>query len=261
MRQPPRLCLSSGKGGVGKTSLAVNLAFAMAGLGRRVLLVDGDLGLANVDVLLGLTPTGTIRDILEGGLNPLDALVFVEPGLGVLPASSGVAEMADLDAEAQAQLGRMLERLASDFEVVLVDAAAGLGPSVLWFNAWAHLSLLVVTPDPTSMTDAYALIKVLSLTYHRHLFQIILNQTADDREGRQAFATLSQVAARFLKVRLTHLITVPSDPAVRRGIREQTPFVHTMPRSRAGQAMITLAHRLDRVADLLGPGESAAAPR
>lgn len=254
--QPSKLCLSSGKGGVGKTSLAVNLAFALAGWGRRVLLVDGDLGLANVDVLLGLPVTATIRDILERDLDPLEALIFVETGLGVLPASSGVAELANLEPEDQTQLGRILDSLARNFELVLVDAAAGLGPSVLWFNAWADHSLLVVTPDPTSMTDAYALIKVLSLSYHRRHFHLLLNQAANHQEGRQTFHTLSRVASQFLKVRLHHLATVPADPAVRQGVREQVPFVQAAPQSRASLAVADLAARLHHQEGFLA-GENA----
>ncbi len=261
--QPPKFCLSSGKGGVGKTSLAVNLAFALAALGRRVLLVDGDLGLANVDVLLGLSVQATIRDILEQDLDPGEALVFLEPGLGVLPASSGVAEQANLEPEDQAQLGRVLDSLSQSFEMVLVDAAAGLGPSVLWFNTWADHNLLVVTPDPTSMTDAYALIKVLSLSRHRRHFHLLLNQAASHQEGRQTFHTLAQAAARFLKVRLHHLGTVPTDPAVRQGVRDQIPFFHAAPQCRASLAIAALARRLLRQEGFPGRegGVSAGTPR
>ncbi|MEJ5331044.1 MAG: MinD/ParA family protein [Desulfobaccales bacterium] len=246
--QPPRLCLSSGKGGVGKTSLAVNLAFALADQGIRVLLVDGDLGLANVDVLLGLSVTATIREVLAHDLDPRAALVQVTPGLAVLPAGSGVAELASLPPEDQAHLGRLLEGLGRDFQVVLVDTAAGLGPSVLWFNAWAHHNIVVVTPDPTSLTDAYALIKVLSRAHRRRRFLILTNQVEHEAEGQRTFATLSQVAARFLEVELDYLGSIPADPAVQQGVREQVPFVQAAPKSAAGRALASVgAHVLSAI--------------
>lgn len=242
--QPPRLCLSSGKGGVGKTSLAVNLAFALADQGVRVLLVDGDLGLANVDVLLGLCVSTTIREVLGQDLDPRAALIQVAPTLAVLPAGSGVAELANLPREDQAHLGRLLDKLCRDFQVVLVDTAAGLGPSVLWFNHWAHHNLIVVTPDPTSLTDAYALIKVLCRSYHRRHFLVLANQVENEAEGRRTFATLSQVAARFLEVELDYLASIPADPAVQRGVREQLPFVQAAPRAPASRVVAQVAASL-----------------
>ncbi len=242
--QPPRLCLSSGKGGVGKTSLAVNLAYALADQGLRVLLVDGDLGLANVDVLLGLSATATIREVLAHDLDPRAALIQVAPGLAVLPAGSGVAELANLPPEDQRHLGRLLEGLCQDFQLVLVDTAAGLGPSVLWFNTWAQYNLVVVTPDPTSLTDAYALIKVLCRAHRRRRFLILPNQVDSEAEGQRTFATLSQVAARFLEVELDYLGSIPADPAVQQGVREQVPFVQVAPKSAAGRALTVLAARV-----------------
>lgn len=242
--QPPRLCLSSGKGGVGKTSLAVNLAVALADQGIRVLLVDGDLGLANVDVLLGLSVTATIREVLAHDLDPRAALVQVSPGLAVLPAGSGVAELANLPPEDRVHLGRLLEGLCRDFQVALVDTAAGLGPSVLWFNHWAHHNLVVVTPDPTSLTDAYALIKVLCRTFRRRRFLVLPNLVEHEAEGQRSFATLSQVAARFLEVELDYLGSIPSDPAVQQGVREQVPFVQAAPKSAAGRALVAVAAQM-----------------
>jgi len=239
--QPMRLCLSSGKGGVGKTSLAVNLAFALAGQGCRVLLVDGDLGLANVDVLLGLEVRLTLRELLAQDLDPRAALVYVAPGLAVLPAASGVAELVTLTPEDQVLLGRLLARLGRDFQVVLVDTAAGLGPAVLWFNTWAHHNLVVVTPDPTSLTDAYALIKVLSRAFGRKEFHLLVNQVSGEAEGERTFAALSQVASRFLEVKLDYLGSIPADPAVQQGVREQLPFVQAAPRAAASRAVASVA--------------------
>jgi flagellar biosynthesis protein FlhG len=229
---------------VGKTSLAVNLAFALADQGIRVLLVDGDLGLANVDVLLGLEVGATIREVLTQDLDPRAALLRVAPGLAVLPAGSGVAELANLPREDQTHLGRLLAGLCRDFQVVLVDTAAGLGPAVLWFNTWAHHNLVVVTPDPTSLTDAYALIKVLSRSYRRRRFLVLPNQVASETEGERTFATLSQVAARFLEVELDYLGSIPADPAVQQGVRDQLPFVQATPRAAASRAVASVAARV-----------------
>jgi len=253
MAKPQIWCITSGKGGVGKTSLAVNLAFALARQGTRVLLVDGDLGLANVDVLLGLQVDCTIRDILDRGADPLAALIQIHPGLAILPANSGVPEMANLGLGDHEELGEVLTAIASSFEVVLVDTAAGIGPGVLWFNAWAHGSLVVATPDPTALTDAYALIKVMAQNYQRRDFLVIMNQVQGEAEARQTFDTLARVAGQFLDVRLHYLGAVPGDPAVRRAVRAQAPFLSQFPQCRASQALRTLAARLLRLANL-SPG-------
>jgi len=244
MVNPKFWCITSGKGGVGKTSLAVNLAFALAHQGRRVLLVDGDLGLANVDVLLGLEIKANVQDILDLGADPLATVVSVHPGLGILPASSGVPEMANLGPEDQGLLQEALQVIAAPFDWVLVDTGAGLGPAVLWFNRIAAHSLVVVTPDPTALTDAYALIKVLAHTYQRRQFLVILNNTQGEQEARQTFEALARAAVRFLGLHLDYLGSVPADPAVKRAVRAQVPFLLQFPQSRASQALKKLADRL-----------------
>ena len=247
MRKSPKpvtVCLSSGKGGVGKTSLAVNLAFALVQRGVRVLLVDGDLGLANVDVLLGLQVQTTIRDILDREMDPLEAVVYVEPGLAVLPASSGVPDLANLGPEDHQQLGGILKPIAQHFDFVLVDTAAGIGPSVLWFNTYVDYNILVLTPDPTAMTDAYALIKVLSRDYHRRSFHLLLNQVKDAQEARQVYEHLARVASHFLNLNLEYLGAVPQDANVSKGVRNQAPFIKIAPESKAARAINSQADRV-----------------
>ena len=260
MAEPKFWCITSGKGGVGKTCLAVNLAFALANQAKRVLLVDGDLGLANVDVLLGLEVRANVRDILDRGADPLETVINVHPGLGVLPASSGVPEMANLGPDDQALLGEVLRTVATPFDHVLVDTAAGLGPAVLWFNAMADHSLVVVTPDPTALTDAYALIKVLAQQYQRRHFLVVLNNVQGEREARQTFGTLAQAAARFLDLQLDYLGAVPADPAVKRALRSQVPFLEQSPQNRASQAVKTIAARMTRLS-LKWPSAQAPKPR
>ena len=241
---PVTACLSSGKGGVGKTSLTVNLAYALAQKGVRVLVVDGDLGLANVDVLLNLQVGTTIRDILDRGGDPLEAVIFVEPLLGVLPASSGVPELANLGPQDHQELGDILRSLAGQFDFILVDTAAGIGSSVLWFNTFVDYNILVLTPDPTAMTDAYALIKVLSRDYHRKSFHLLLNQVKNETEARQVYEHLARVASHFLDLNLEYLGGGPQDAAVSKGVRNQVPFIKISPQSKAALTITRQAERL-----------------
>jgi flagellar biosynthesis protein FlhG len=247
MAEPKFWCITSGKGGVGKTCLAVNLAFALAHQGKRVLLVDGDLGLANVDVLLKLEVRATVRDILDQDADPLKTVIPVHPCLGVLPASSGVPEMANLGPEDQAVLGEVLKQVAAPFDHVLVDTAAGLGPAVLWFNTLADYSLVVVTPDPTALTDAYALIKVLAQHYQYRRFLVVLNCVQGEKEARKTFESLDQAASRFLDLHLDYLGSVPADSAVKKALRAQTSFLEEFPESRASQALNSIAGRMMRL--------------
>lgn len=243
---PVKICISSGKGGVGKTNITVNLAYALAGKGQRVLVIDGDLGLANVDVVLGLSVQTTLRDILEGSGNLMDAVVYVEPNLGVLPASSGVPDMVSLGAEDQAQIAEVLNSIAVSgrFDYLLMDTAAGIGSSVLWFNRFADHNIVVITPDPTSMTDAYALIKVLSRDYDRTAFLLLMNLVSNPQEGDQVFDTMARVAKQFLNISLQSLGAMPQDKSVVKAVREQKPFMKTEPYGRAAQAIEVIAGRI-----------------
>ncbi|MFH1982141.1 MAG: MinD/ParA family protein [Pseudomonadota bacterium] len=234
---PVTICVASGKGGVGKTSLTVNLAAALSERGLRVLVVDGDMGLANVDLLLGISVKHTIRDVLDRGDVSMDSVYFVSPTFGVLPATSGVPEMVSLGAEDHARLAQVFEALFAHFDVVLIDTAAGIGASVLWFNTFVRHNIVVLTPDPTAITDAYALIKVLSQRYRRKRFSLILNQVQDDREALQVFEKLEAVAQKFLHTELIFLGGLFNDPVVSTAVRQQRPFVTAFPDSRAAHCV------------------------
>jgi flagellar biosynthesis protein FlhG len=240
----PVICLSSGKGGVGKTSIAVNLGLSMVQEGHRVLLVDGDLGLANVDVMLGLTVRATIRDVLASDQDPMNAVIFPEPDFGVLPASSGVPDMVNLGPEEQGQLGEILKTISGGFDFVLVDTAAGIGPSVLWFNSFSHRSIIILTPDPTALTDAYALIKVLSRDYGMQTFYLLVNMVRDDREGRSICDGLTKVVDKFLGLTPEYLGAIPRDPDVSKSVRDQVPFLKGRPRCKASNAIRRLAEKM-----------------
>ena len=242
-----KLCITSGKGGVGKTSFAVNVACALAAKGHDVLLIDGDLGLANVDVLMGLSVSSNVRHILEGDSDPLETVIFVQENLGVLPATSGVPEMVTLGPDDQARLGGLLTGLASHFDYALMDTAAGIGPSVLWFNNFVDHNIVVLTPDPTSLTDAYALIKTLSREFHKDHFQLILNFARDEEEARQTFVRIQTVAKKFLDVEVAYLGAIPDDEAVNKAVRQQLPFIQSLPDSKAARAVQLLAAKIERL--------------
>ena len=245
---PPQvICVSSGKGGVGKTSIAVNVAVALSRAGKRVLLVDGDLGLANVDIVLGLSVRHTMRETVEEGAALADILVCIDPGFYVLPASSGVPEMASLSAEEQAFLTDALEQIMGDFDYVLIDCAAGIGESVLWFNRWAAHSAVILAPDPTSMTDAYALIKVLVTRYSKKSFYLVVNNVKSIKEGQGVFANINAVLNRFLKITPFYLGAIPQDSNVVQAIRTQTPLLVSARESKAAHALTGIAKRVMQI--------------
>ena len=236
---PEIICLSSGKGGVGKTSLTVNLAASLAKQHKKVLVVDADLGLANVDILLGLNVQHTVQEALDQGA-PLANILVESHGFFILPASSGVPEMANLAYEDQAYLTSSLEQVIGDFDYVFVDCAAGLGESVLWFNQWAHTNVIILTPDPTSMTDAYALGKVLATKYDKKTFQLVINNVRSKKEGLEVYGNMALVFKKFLNIEPNLLGIVPSDQHVAQAIRRQSPFVLDAPDSKASKALFEL---------------------
>ena len=246
-QNPIILSITSGKGGVGKTSISVNLAFALTGKDYRVLLIDGDLGLANVDILLGITAQTSIRDVLDKGADPLEAIIYLENNLGILPAGSGVPEMANLEPEQQEHLGKILTEIASHFDYVLIDTAAGIGSSVLWLNHFAEYNIVVLTPDPTSLTDAYAIIKTLVATFDRTLFYMVLNLIKDANEAKKAYETLEKAAKRFLNLELQYLGAIPEDKVIKDAVRKQAPFIQKTPQGNAAKAVMVLADRIEKL--------------
>jgi flagellar biosynthesis protein FlhG len=243
-KMPLTLCVTSGKGGVGKTSFTVNFALALARNDNRVLVVDGDMGLANVDVLLRLSVKHNIRDVLESGADPRQALIFARPNLAVLPGASGVPEMVSLGGKQQARLSDFIQSVSVDFDYVLIDTAAGIGSSVLWYNRYSDHNIFIVSPDPTSMTDAYALIKLLSRDHGIGRFNLVLNFVRGAREGSHTVDTIKRVTQRFLNLELAHLGSIPEDRAVRQAVLDQLPFVEQAPGSKAARAIHEMAQRV-----------------
>jgi flagellar biosynthesis protein FlhG len=239
------LTVTGGKGGVGKTNIAANLAITLAQFGRRVMLLDADLGLANVDVLLGLQPRYTLADVLRGERALADVIVTGPGGVRVVPGASGLAELADLGTAGQAGLINAFSELTEDLDLLVVDTAAGISGSVLRFCAAASDVLVVVCDEPTSITDAYALIKVLSTDHGVTRFRIVTNMTHQGGDGRQLFEKLLRVTERFLQVTLDHAGSLPYDDRVWRAVQLQAPFVTAFPGSLAAAALKRLATRAD----------------
>ena len=217
------IAVTGGKGGVGKTSVAVNLATALGSTGKRVMLLDGDLGLANVDVFLGLSPRHTMAQVLAGERTLEEIIVESPYGVNVVPGASGVAELANLPAAAHLQLVQAFSALTARVDTLIVDTSAGIAHSVVQFTQAAQHVLLVVCDEPASMTDAYALVKVMSRNHGVNKFFVLANQTRSPGEGDTLFNKFQRVANRFLDVTLEYVGEIPEDPYLKKAIREQRP--------------------------------------
>ena len=218
--QPKVMAISSGKGGVGKTFVSVHLAARAAQQGLRTLLLDADLGLANVDVMLGISSQNSIHDIVHKGAAIQDIIVPARQGFDVIPGGSGLSDLASLSPDHQCLFLSEMETLNRDYDLVLIDTAAGIGENVLYFSSSAQSVLVVLTPDPTSLTDAYALIKVLSTQRHVRRFMVVVNK-ADQLEAERAFQRLQKVCDHYLEVFLDYVGYLPASNDVVRCIQMQ----------------------------------------
>ena len=235
------VAVTGGKGGVGKSTLSINLGIASAAAGRRVVLLDRDFGLANADVLLGITPQRTLADLVLGNRTLDEVLTPVRPGLSMVAGASGLRPLADLDEAGHLGLVRAFSDLAADLDLLLVDTAAGIAPGVMQLVQASQHVLVVVCEDPASVTDAYAVIKVLSRNYGLRHFRVVTNMTSPPLGGARLFTALQRVTGRFLDVTLEHAADIPSDEMLRRAVREQRPVVEAYAGCAAAQAIRRLA--------------------
>jgi len=242
--------VTSGKGGVGKTFVSANLAAALAQRGERVLVLDADLGLANLDVVLNLFPKITLHDVFTGKHKLEDAIVPVAGGFSVLLAGSGMVEYSRLTPEVRDQLLATIAAVTPRFDRVLLDTGAGISDVVLYTISLAHDVLVVTTPEPTAMTDAYATIKVLATTQGRRSLQLVVNQVLKPGEGRGIRGQLQQVIDRYVSpgleapVKLEFVGEVPVDPAVRDAVKKRQLLLDLYPGSAAAQAITALAAQI-----------------
>ena len=253
------IAITSGKGGVGKTNIVLNLCLALSKLKRRVLLLDADMGLANVDVLLGLTPKYTLEHVMTGRKEIADVMLTGPMGFRILPSGSGISELSELTFEQQMQLFQQLSRIDDKLDYLFIDTGAGISSNVLRFNASANEILIVANPEPTSITDAYALMKLLAIKYHIRDFGLIANSVNSQAEGQGVYDTLNRVCGQFLKVNLNFLGWIPFDTAVRKTVRRQKPLLELYPKSPAGKSLTKIAGLIDRQTHM-NPALQAALP-
>ncbi len=239
------VAVTGGKGGVGKTNLSVNLSIALAEMRRRVVLMDADLGLANVDVLLGLNAQYTLADVLNGSKTIRDVLVNGPAGIKVVPASSGIQQMAALSPQEHAGLIHAFSELSDQTDVLIVDTAAGISDTVVSFVRAAQEAIVVVCDEPSSITDAYALIKLLNSEHGVFRFRVVANMTRSTQEGINLFAKLNTVCERFLDASLQYMGHIPFDENVRKAIQKRRPILEFAPRSKAAAAIRVIAQKVD----------------
>ena len=238
------LAVASGKGGVGKTNVTANLAVTLARRGTRVWVLDADLGLANLDMIYGMRPVHTLEDVLRGERRLADVVAAGPAGVRLVPAASGVAELTALTPAQQLRVLEEVDALDGELDVLLIDVAAGISSNVLYLAAAASETLVVTTPEPTAIADAYALVKVLATRWGHRTFPVLVNMASSAADAAAAFERLASVASRFLGVRLESLGWVPTDDAVPRAVRARTPVLLATPDAPAARAIADIAGRL-----------------
>lgn len=239
------LAITGGKGGVGKTNVSVNLGVAMSRMGRRVTLLDADLGLANVDVLLGLKPRQNLKDVLDGSCSLREVLVEGPQGIKIVPAASGLQEMVQLGPREHAGLIGAFSDIANQMDVLIIDTAAGISDEVVSFLCAAQEIVVVVCNEPTSITDAYALIKVLNQRYGIERARVVANMVRSDEDGAAVFAKLQNVTDRFLDISLLHAGNIHFDDHLRKAVQKQRSVVDLYPTSQISRDFGQLAEVVD----------------
>jgi flagellar biosynthesis protein FlhG len=238
------IAISSGKGGVGKTNIVANLGISLSRLGKKVMIFDADLGLGNLDILLGLSPKYNFSHVALGEKTLSEIIVEGPCNIKILPASSGIQEMANLSKSQTADLLSELYAVIDPIDILLIDTAAGISSNVMYFNAIAQEVLVVVSPEPTSITDAYALMKILSIRYGVKQFKLLVNMVSDIQEAQEVYRQLKLVAERFLDIVIEYIGHVNYDKNITRGVRQQKAVCDLYPETQASRCFNSLAVKL-----------------
>ena len=238
------IAITSGKGGVGKTNIAANLAYIFSKMGERVLLLDADTGLANIDVILGITPKYSLFHVLHGEKTLSEVTVQGPGGIKILPAASGIQEMAELSRDQKLTLLEELDGLSESLDFMFIDTAAGIAGNVMYFNMVAKEIVVVVSPEPTSLTDAYALIKLLYRGYATKRFMLLVNMVTGSNEAKEVYRRLSNATDHFLNLSVEYLGYILRDKTVYEAVKQQSVLVELAPHSKASKCLFAVAEKL-----------------
>ncbi len=239
------IAIASGKGGVGKTNFSVNLGVSLSKMGRQVALLDADMGLANVDILLGIRPEFNLSHVLMGEKTMAEIMLEGPAGLKVIPASSGIQKMSDLSNIEQGAIINAFSEMDENIDVLIVDTAAGISPSVVNFARASQDVIIVVCDEPTSLTDAYAFIKLLNRDYGVNHFHVLSNMVRTIQQGQMLFNKLTKVTDNYLDVSLQYAGGIPYDENLRKSVQKQTAVVEAYPSCEASKAINDIARRID----------------
>jgi flagellar biosynthesis protein FlhG len=243
---PRVIAVTSGKGGVGKTNVVGNLAVSMADMGKKVLIMDADLGLANIDIIYGVHPHYNIGHVLSGERELKEIIVEGPSGVRIIPAGSGFVNLTHLTDGQKLSLLSEFEAFEDDFDYFLIDTGAGISDNVTYFNLAADECIVVVSPEPTSVTDAYAMIKIMSTQHGEKHFKLLMNMVRDENEAKAVFLNLLQATDRFLSgVSLEYCGYLPRDEKVPAAVRQRKPFVTLYPKAAASRQICRIARQLE----------------
>ncbi len=240
------IAVTSGKGGVGKTNITANFAYILSRMGKRTLLLDADAGLANIDVILGITPKYNLHHVLRGEKTLSEAIVEGPGRIKILPATSGIQEMAELSKGQKFTLLEELDSLDEELDFMLIDTAAGIGGNVMYFNMAAGEIIVVVSTEPTSLTDAYALIKILHQGYGVGRFMLLVNMAMDSNEAMGVYTRLNNATNHFLDLPVEYMGYIPNDPNVSKAVKKQKLLAEAFPDSKATKSMSEIVGKLCR---------------
>jgi len=238
------IAIASGKGGVGKTNIITNLGIALKKMGKEVLIFDADLGLSNIDILLSLAPKYNIEHLIKGEKSLKEIIIEGPNGIKILPAGNGVQELTSLNEFDRLRVLEQFDEYTEKVDIMLIDTSAGISENVTFFCTAVQENIIVVTPEPTSITDAYALIKILHNKYHEKDFNLVVNLAKNEDEAKEVYKRLSMVTEKFLKVDLHYLGFVRYDENVKKAVKMQDAFVNAFPNTNASKDIFDIANKI-----------------